>query len=99
MHAQDQRLLLLPSAKARYDSQSREGAHGCFDCTRKIVLKEIYDWINSDDPESPRNLWLCGLAGIGKSTIAHTVAEEADAAQCLGASFFFSRDEADRRNP
>ncbi|KAG8932008.1 hypothetical protein FRC01_000464 [Tulasnella sp. 417] len=95
----DQRLLLLPSAKARYDSQSREGAHGCFQGTRKKVLREIYDWVNSKGPESPPILWLCGLAGIGKSTIAHTVAEEIDADGRLGASFFFSRDQADRRNP
>ncbi|KAG8931845.1 hypothetical protein FRC01_000717 [Tulasnella sp. 417] len=81
----DQRLLLLPSAKAHYDSQSREGAHGCFQGTRKKVLREIYDWVNSKGPESPPILWLCGLAGIGKSTIAHTVAEEIDADGRLGA--------------
>ncbi|KAG8961351.1 hypothetical protein FRC00_012493 [Tulasnella sp. 408] len=40
-----------------------------------------------------------GMAGIGKSTIAHTIAEEEDKKHQLGASFFFSRDEADRRNP
>lgn len=92
-------MLTLPRAHARYDSQSRQGAQGCLAGTRKKVLEEIYNWIQSDDPDSPRVLWLCGLAGIGKSTIAHTVAEEADADRRLGASFFFSRDEADRRNP
>ncbi|KAG8891360.1 hypothetical protein FRC01_014747, partial [Tulasnella sp. 417] len=95
----DQRLLQLPRAQARYDSQSRQGAVGCLDGTRMKVLQEIFDWIINEDPQSPRILWLCGLAGIGKSTIAHTIAEEADANSCLGASFFFSRDEADRRNP
>ncbi|KAG8963667.1 hypothetical protein FRC00_005473 [Tulasnella sp. 408] len=97
--ALNQHLLLLSRAQARYDSQSRQGAHGCLEGTRKKVLKEIYDWIDRDDPDSPRILWLCGLAGIGKSTIAHTIAEETDADRRLGASFFFSRDEEDRRNP
>lgn len=92
-------MLLLPRAQARYDSQSRPDAHGCLEGTRETVLKAIYDWINDEDPRSPRILWLCGLAGIGKTTIAHTIAEEAEADHRLGASFFFSRDQADRRNP
>ena len=41
---------------------------------------------------------LSGLAGIGKSTVAQTIAERADNLHLLGASFFFSRDEADRRS-
>lgn len=97
--AQNQQLLLLPRAQARYDSQSRQDAHGCLEGTRTKVLREIYDWIDNEDPGAPRILWLCGLAGIGKSTIAHTIAEASDTNRRLGASFFFSRDEADRRNP
>ncbi|KAG8932010.1 hypothetical protein FRC01_000466 [Tulasnella sp. 417] len=97
--ALNQQLCFLPRAQARYDSQSRQDAHGCLEGTRKKVLQAIQGWINSDDPESPPILWLCGLAGIGKSTIAHTIAEDADTDRRLGASFFFSRDEADRRNP
>ncbi|KAG8917894.1 hypothetical protein FRC01_002150 [Tulasnella sp. 417] len=95
----DDRQRAEAAALARYDSQSRQDAHGCLEGTRKKVLEAIHDWINNDDPDSPRILWLCGLAGIGKSTIAHTIAEGADADRRLGASFFFSRDEADRRNP
>src|SRR5258708_9054326 len=37
--------------------------------------------------------WVNGLAGIGKSTIARTVAEAAENRNLLGASFFFSRQE------
>src|SRR5258707_6108097 len=37
--------------------------------------------------------WVNGLAGIGKSTIARTVAEDAKNRNLLGASFFFSRQE------
>ena len=39
-----------------------------------------------------------GLAGIGKSTIARTVANEAHKRGWLGASFFFSRNEDDRKS-
>ncbi|KIL55534.1 hypothetical protein M378DRAFT_90782, partial [Amanita muscaria Koide BX008] len=43
---------------------------------------------------------LSGLAGIGKSTVAYTIASRAanPKLNLLGASFFFSRDEADRNN-
>ena len=42
--------------------------------------------------------WLNGLAGTGKSTIAQTIAERVFADGRLGASFFCSRDFADRRD-
>ena len=37
--------------------------------------------------------WLNGIAGIGKSTVARTIAEFAENQRTLGASFFFSRTE------
>jgi len=45
-----------------------------------------------------RVFWLNGLAGTGKSTIAQTFAERMFADGKLGASFFCSRDSADRSN-
>ncbi|KIO19341.1 hypothetical protein M407DRAFT_31012 [Tulasnella calospora MUT 4182] len=92
-------LQLLPRAQARYNSHSRNDARGCFEGTRQNTLKAIYDWIGDESSFIPPIFWLCGLAGIGKSTIAHTIAEEADLQNKLGASFFFSRYETDRRNP
>ena len=41
---------------------------------------------------------LDGLAGIGKSTVARTVAQETHRCGLLGASFFFSRNEDDRKS-
>jgi hypothetical protein len=41
---------------------------------------------------------LDGIAGIGKSTISQTVAERAAALHYLGASFFFSRNEDQRKS-
>ncbi|KAG9033497.1 hypothetical protein FS837_002447, partial [Tulasnella sp. UAMH 9824] len=96
-YAQTQIITRLPRAQARYDSASRVGAHPCFQGTRSRILEEIYTWI--EDPSAPPIFWLSGMAGIGKSTIAHTIAEQEDKKHRLGASFFFSRDEADRRNP
>jgi len=83
----------LPRADARHDSGSRNNAACCFQGTREKTLEEIYKWIEHVDPNHPPIFWLCGLAGIGKSTIAQTVAEHEDALHRLGASFFFSRDE------
>lgn len=42
-------------------------------------------------PEAKLALWLYGMAGIGKSTIARTAAVSTDEKKMLGASFFFSR--------
>ncbi|KAG8957532.1 hypothetical protein FRC05_009832, partial [Tulasnella sp. 425] len=87
----------LPRAQARHDSASRVGANPCFQGTRKDILKKISAWI--DDPNTRPIFWLSGMAGIGKSTIAHTIAEQEDKKHRLAASFFFSRDEDGRRNP
>ncbi|KAG8964240.1 hypothetical protein FRC03_002070, partial [Tulasnella sp. 419] len=96
--AQQELLNKLPHANARYDSASRTDAPSCLENTRVTLLAEIFEWIR--DPDNKQKIfWLHGLAGTGKSTIAHTVAKAIDEDDRLGASFFFSRDEADLRNP
>ena len=69
---------------------------GCLKGTREAVLNEIESW--SKDSNMSPVYWLNGLAGTGKSTIAHTIAERVFADGRLGASFFCSRDFKDRRN-
>ena len=69
---------------------------GCLRGTRKDVLWEIERW--STGEQEQHVFWLNGLAGTGKSTIAQTVAETAFADGKLGASFFCSRDFAERSN-
>jgi hypothetical protein len=59
-------------------------------------LDEIALWARDFD-KSPV-YWLNGLAGMGKTTIAQTVAERLFADGMLGASFFCSRDFEDRSN-
>ena len=69
---------------------------GCLKGTRKEVLLQLDQWLRNDGDQ--RIFWLNGLAGTGKSTIAQTFAEISFADGKLGASFFCSRDSADRSN-
>jgi hypothetical protein len=61
------------------------------------LLAQIDDWLDDESATRPRVLWLNGLAGTGKSTIARTVAATARGCGILAASFFFSRDHQERR--
>ena len=58
-------------------------------------MTEIYSWHESSESQI---YTLEGLAGIGKSTVARTVAQEMHRRGLLGASFFFSRSEDDRKS-
>ena len=80
-------------ANAGYQCGNRRG---CLGGTRKDVLGEIERWLIGEQDQ--RVFWLNGLAGTGKSTIAQTFAETTFADGKLGASFFCSRDFADRSN-
>ncbi|KAG4255304.1 hypothetical protein FPRO04_03837 [Fusarium proliferatum] len=87
----------LPDAEsARYDSQAEEHNSTCLANTRVALLKELSEWIE-DDTSKPI-LWLNGMAGTGKSTIARTLAKSRAETGDLGASFFFKRGEADRES-
>src|SRR5258708_34259810 len=90
----------LPRASgAGYDSGRSNAPDRCFKGTRTAILKNIRDWLDRPISESGSPIepiyWINGIAGIGKSTIARTVAEDEDSRKCLGASFFFSRQEKD----
>ena len=88
---------LRPVDAARYNHSSGELRSTCLEDTRKDVLDQIYDWIS--DGTQPI-FWLKGVAGIGKTTIAQTVAEHcARKLGNLGASFFFSRAQANCSDP
>jgi WD40 repeat protein len=83
-------IIELPRAKEASFSSGRSGAPSlCFTGTRKTILKTITDWL--EDEAQPTLFWLNGLAGIGKSTIAKTIAKYANDHEVLGGSFFFSR--------
>ena len=63
----------------------------CLEDTREELLEEISDWINSVEKDAPRIFWLHGLAGTGKSSIAHTIAHRFQQLKRLGSCFCFDR--------
>jgi NACHT domain len=66
----------------------------CFEGTRQQLLHDLRVWrITGVVPI----YILDGIAGIGKSTIMKSFCAEASAQECLVASWFFSRDEQDRK--
>ncbi|KIL63369.1 hypothetical protein M378DRAFT_677182 [Amanita muscaria Koide BX008] len=96
-HFLTQLIILLPRAEAVFnDYQTKKKSGPCFEGTRVALLREMANWVTSSDES--RMYILSGLAGIGKSTVAYTIASRAADLNLLGASFFFSRDEADRNN-
>ncbi|KAF9448922.1 hypothetical protein P691DRAFT_813355 [Macrolepiota fuliginosa MF-IS2] len=75
---------------AEVDSSERDDPPRCHPDTRREVRQKITTW--RSNPERDRSmLWLLGPAGVGKSAIAQTIAEECAADGSLGATFFFSR--------
>ena len=57
--------------------------------TREQILAELEEWAVND--AAPKVFWLNGMAGTGKTSIAHSFSERLDKNQILGASFFCSR--------
>ncbi|KIL66234.1 hypothetical protein M378DRAFT_408500 [Amanita muscaria Koide BX008] len=90
-HVLTQLTMILPRAEA--DQRTSEP---CFEGTRVALLREMAHWVTS--PDGSRMCVLSGLAGTGKSTVAYTIASRAADLDLLGASFMFSRDDADRNN-
>ncbi|KAK1223849.1 hypothetical protein PQX77_013263, partial [Marasmius sp. AFHP31] len=70
----------------------------CLPGTRKEAIRSIYDWGSSNDQNCPI-CWLSGPAGVGKSTIALTVAKSYEIEGRLASSFFFIRSDSKRNNP
>ncbi|KAH9484715.1 hypothetical protein JR316_0001615 [Psilocybe cubensis] len=81
---------------AMFDSAERYPVGKCYPGTREEVQTIILDWINDPDPDE-HVLWLFGSAGVGKSSIAQSIAEIArDLGKRYAASFFFARSVAGR---
>ena len=65
----------------------------CLNGTRVSVLERIHTWIQrGGDGSNARVLLAIGQAGVGKSAIAHTIANEYFKSGRLGAMFCFSKD-------
>ena len=79
---------------ARYTQEK-----GCLPGTRESVLREICDVLNNPDQDAPQVCLLTGVAGSGKSAIAHSIARLYDGQKRLGSSYCFSSSDVARRNP
>ncbi|KAJ8481520.1 hypothetical protein ONZ45_g15285 [Pleurotus djamor] len=91
--------ILKPSAvaEAAWDSAARYPAAECYEGTRTRVVDGMINWITS--PESQGKMyWLTGAAGLGRSSIAHTLAKRCKGQDILGGSFFFSADDIKRND-
>ncbi|KAJ6558348.1 hypothetical protein B0H19DRAFT_1261874 [Mycena capillaripes] len=73
-------------------------AKACLKGTRtQIPVDDLSAWVN--DPKGSRVRFLLGLAGTGKSAIAHSLGARFDTLQRLGCFFAFSRDFQGDRHP
>ncbi|CCO36384.1 Vegetative incompatibility protein HET-E-1 [Rhizoctonia solani AG-1 IB] len=82
---------MSPSMSAVYNSAESQDIKrgGCARGTREPQIKLLLDWAST--PKAGRACWMNGMAGTGKTTIAHTVCSRLDESCKLGASFFCSR--------
>jgi hypothetical protein len=75
---------------ARYDVEK-----GCLPGTRTAILDDLISWVNGTLPDPTMNdrriLLLTGVAGSGKSAIAHTLAKHFYQIRRLGSSYCFNR--------
>jgi hypothetical protein len=83
----------MPYAKgARFDPEN-----GCLPGTREEIIGEITQWVNTPNGNDVcRVFFLSGVAGSGKSTIAHAIARLFDQQKRLGSSYCY--DSADQVN-
>jgi len=91
---------------AEYNSPGRQPHPMCLEGTRVDLLDHVYRLL--EDPEMSRIVWLKGTAGVRKSVVAFTAAEQMRALHMkdqtssekrLGGTFFFSRKYTERYQP
>ena len=87
--------ILLKLKPVNMDASNRST---CIEGTRTQVLRYIIDWASRPSPDQ-RIVWLHGLLGSGKSTIATTLKNIFDDQKRLGAFVFFDRAVEKRRQP
>ena len=71
--------------------------------TRKVLLKEITDWVASisapGDVLRGNTFWIYGLPGIGKTSLAHSICASLDDQEQLAGVFFCRRDDPELNEP
>ncbi|KAH7874390.1 uncharacterized protein C8R40DRAFT_313624 [Lentinula edodes] len=91
------RLYKSASTSAMYNSETQYPPARCHGGTREAVLSRLSQWIANPKQES-QICWLYGGAGVGKSSVAQTVAERFAHEGKLAATFFFWRDDPARNS-
>src|SRR5258707_2052999 len=89
------RQALPRAAGAGYDTNRLGAPSSCLEGTRVEILRTIMEWLKR--PIKDASSTICsvnGLAGIGKATIARTVAEQPKDSALPIATFFFTRNNA-----
>ncbi|KXN80595.1 hypothetical protein AN958_09964 [Leucoagaricus sp. SymC.cos] len=81
---------------AEFDSSQRYPPPRCHPGTRKSITDSIQFWLH-DPWRTNRMLWLVGPAGVGKSAIMQTIAEEVSGKRILASLFFLAA--RDRKDP
>ena len=76
-----------------------EWEKGCLPGTRESFLREICDVLNNSDEDAPRVCLLTGVAGSGKSAVAHSIARLYYEQKRLGSSYCFASTDVANRNP
>ncbi|KAH7327635.1 hypothetical protein B0J17DRAFT_680411 [Rhizoctonia solani] len=91
-HLENTRLETMKPAKlASYNSilSTKINRRSCIGTTRKTTLTLLNQW--ADHSMGPKIMWMGGMAGTGKTTIAYTLAKDLDSRSQLAASFFCTR--------
>ncbi len=84
-------LLEASCPEATHDSYARAYPPRCLPGTREQYIEDIVQWAVPALGETPAPIyWMKGPAGVGKSAVAQTCAEELADMKKLGAAFFFS---------
>lgn len=75
---------------AEFDSSERDPPPRCHPGTRSSIISRLHEW--REDPERKQSLvWLRGSAGVGKSAIMQTFAEDLSSSVSLGVALFLSK--------
>ena len=72
---------------------------GCLPGTRESFLRGICDILNNVGDGAAQVCLLTGVAGSGKSAVAHSIARLYDGQKRLGSSYCFASSDVARRNP
>ena len=82
------------------DGASWNQARVCLPDTRVQLLDDIMNRLTTaDSKEGAQIVWLAGVAGAGKSAIAHTIAHRCHDKGQLLSSFFFDQEVSGRNGP